>query len=378
MRMPVLFSEDRAGLVERWIIAEHLTAGASKRRQRTTRRPPTGANYLSQCRLRACHVVPDIDRKEQKQLGQTPFTGLADRMTAGDIIAFLGNPHSRYPDGRMPRLPVSPMESRDIAAYLLLWSKPTELPAVEPPNAKELQAAFRKIGARDQATAAAMLFREKGCTACHTGLGESRPRDVPIKSFKDRGCVFGTNGVKFSLHTKQRTVLASYLQVAAKEKYPSLFAERQHRLAQAGCARCHQRDSDRPPPIEEIGSTLGGAFLQEIPYLRTPRLTNPHQKFTRSYLSTSVREGVSGLRWSRFSYRMPAFGPDGEAFLQALAEADGELPTEADASGAVVLDPTLGTLHGSRLVGFQGYACASCHVWNGKLLGRRTRSRPAI
>jgi hypothetical protein len=35
-----------------------------------------------------------------------------------------------------------------------------------------------------------------------------------------------------------------YLQVAASEKYPSPFAERQRRLERAGCAKCHQRDSD--------------------------------------------------------------------------------------------------------------------------------------
>src|SRR6185436_3678489 len=46
----------------------------------------------------------------------------------------------------------------------------------------------------------------------------------------------------------------------------------------------------------------------------------------------------------------------------------GELPTEADPPGSIIADPTLGTVHGPQLAGFQGYACASCHVWNGKLL----------
>ena len=68
--------------------------------------------------------------------------------------------------------------------------------------------------------------------------------------------------------------------------------------------------SDRQPPIEEVGSTLGGGFLQEIPYLRTPRLTNPHQKFLRSHLTAAVREGIAGLRGPRSGYRMPAFGPE--------------------------------------------------------------------
>ncbi len=66
---------------------------------------------------------------------------------------------------------------------------------------------------------------------------------------------------------------------------------------------------------------------------------------------------------------MPAFGGEANVLLQALAEADGELPEEADTPEPVVADPTLGTLHGARLAGFQGYSCASCHVWNGRLIG---------
>src|SRR5262249_35861977 len=140
---------------------------------------------------------------------------------------------------------------------------------------------------------------------------------------------------------REISALATYIPLAAREKYPSPFADRQHRLTQAGCVRCHQRDSDRPPPAEEIGNTLGGAFLQELPFLRTPRLTNPHQKFTRGYLATAVREGVGELRGPRFSYRMPAFGAEADVFLQALAEADGELPAEPDAPAVAVADPTL-------------------------------------
>jgi len=288
-------------------------------------------------------------------------------MSAAEVAAFLGNPHARYPDGRMPRLAVTAAEARDIAAYLLLWSKPSAPTAPDPPSAREIQDAVRRLGARDQAGAAAVLLREKGCTACHTGLTDSRPRDVPLKTH-DGGCLDGKTGPRYALPAEERKVVAAYLAVAGREAYPSPFADRQRRLAAAGCVRCHQRDTDRPPPIEEVGSTLGGGFLQEIPYLRTPRLTNPHQKFLRSHLTAAVREGVAGLRGPRSSYRMPAFGPDAGLLVQALAEADGELPAESEPPAGAIADPTLGTLHGPRLVGFQGYGCASCHVWNGRLL----------
>src|SRR5262249_54870614 len=159
---------------------------------------------------------------------------------------------------------------------------------------QELQDVFKRLGVRDQAAAAAVLLREKGCTACHTGLGESRPLDVPIKPGTKFGCNFaGLTRVVYNFHEelgRRISALLTDIPLAAGEKCPSPFADRQHRVTQAGCVRCHQRDSDRPPPAEEIGSTLGGAFLQELPFLRTPRLTNPHQKFTRNYLATAVRE----------------------------------------------------------------------------------------
>jgi glucose/arabinose dehydrogenase len=365
--MPALFGNDRAGFVERWLVAESFATGLSK-----TNDPPPGDHRLGRIAFlslgcAACHFVPDIDRAEQKDLDRIPLVGLGDRMSAGDIAAFLGNPHARYPDGRMPRLPVAPGEARDIAAYLLLWSKPAEPPAAEPPTPQEIRDAVRRLGGHDAKSAALVLLREKGCTACHPGLGESRPREVPVTG--TGGCLAGKIGPRFAFPGGVRESLAAYLAEAGRDRFPSPFDDRQRRLARAGCVRCHQRDSDRPPPIEEVGATLGGAHLQELPFLRTPRLTNPHQKLTRGYLAATVREGAPGLRWPRYLYRMPAFGPEADTLVQALAEADGEPATEVDPPAPTVADPTVGTLHGPRLVGVQGYGCVSCHVWAGQLLG---------
>jgi glucose/arabinose dehydrogenase/mono/diheme cytochrome c family protein len=365
--MPSLFSSDRSGFVERWIVADYLTRGGKRAEDVPTGDHRRGRITFVSVGCAACHVVPDVDLAQRPDPDRVPFTGLADRMCAADLATFLGNPHGRYPDGRMPRLPVTPDEARDIAAFLLLWSKRTDEPPEDAPKADELQEAFRRLGARDTTSAAATLLHDKGCSACHTGLGESKSRDVPIRTI-DGGCPTGKTGPQFSLPAETQRALAAYLSVAPRERHPSPFTDRQHRLVRAGCVRCHQRDTDRPPPIEAVGGTLGGAHLQEVPFLRTPRLTNPHQKFTRSYLATTVREGASGLRWSRYTYRMPAFGPAADELVQALAEADGELLFEPDRPAPAIDDPTLGTVHGPQLAGSQGYGCASCHVWNGRLL----------
>lgn len=365
--MPALFAPDRGGSVERWLIAEQLGAA----------RPPADTTKGDHRRGRlaflgfgcaACHLVPELPRAEQKPLDRVSLSTIGERLSASDIAAFLGNPHSRYPDGRMPRLPVTPEEARDIAAYLLMWSKPAPESVPPPPTGEELQQSLKRLGVPNQAAAATKLLSEKGCTSCHTGLGESKPRDVPLVKY-DGGCMSEKGSVRFAMPAEVKQSLTAFVAVAAAEKHPSPVFERQRKLERAGCVRCHQRDGDRPPPLEEVGSTLGGAFLQELPFLRGPRLTHPHQKFTRTHLTTAVREGVSGIRWSRFSYRMPAFGADSDVLLQALAEADGELLTEAEPPAPPIADPTLGTVHGPQLAGTQGYGCASCHVWNGRLLG---------
>jgi glucose/arabinose dehydrogenase len=383
-RMPALFEPNREGFVERWIITEHLLGPAATGKLP----PPAGDHRLGRrafvsigCAV--CHFLPDIDRSAQPDFGRTPLTELSDRLPADEFAAFLGNPHGRYPDGRMPRLPVPPEMARDIAAYLLMWSKPTpssSSPAKEgragadaevakPPTAEEIRAVSRRLKAHSIGDTAAALIREKHCAECHPGLGATTPADIPLKvSDEGRGCLSGRTLPRFRVDDATKKAIAAYRAVAVRDRHPSPFASRQRLLNHLGCVRCHQRDSDRSPPIEAIGSTLGGAWLQELPFQRTPRLTYPHQKYERAHLLAAVREGVTGLRPARYSYRMPSFGHDAEAVVQALAEGDGDLPAGPEPPERKPADPTLGSLAGPLLAGFQGYACVSCHVWNGQTL----------
>ena len=69
-----------------------------------------GRHYLSEARTagRPCHLVPELPRAEQKPLDRVSLSTIGERLSAADIAAFLGNPHSRYPDGRMPETPSVP------------------------------------------------------------------------------------------------------------------------------------------------------------------------------------------------------------------------------------------------------------------------------
>lgn len=371
-RMPALFAPDRTGLVERWLVADHLL-GAS---------PPVrsgdvpgdhrlGQRYFQSIGCTACHFLPETEQKDQPDFDRTPLTGLRERLPARELAAFLGNPHTRYPDGRMPRLSLTPDVARDVAAYLHLWSpvvSPSGIPAAAPSN-DEIDAVARRLGVRGRDASAVALVREKGCVACHTGLGPTLPADVPLTAaVAERGCLSGRSLPRYTAEAATRKAIAAYQAVAARERHASPYASRQRLLDRLGCWRCHQRDSDRAPPLEVISSTLGGSWLQTLPFLRTPRLTYPLQKYTSAHLATAIREGVSGLRYARYTYQMPCFGADAETVLQALAEADGELPAAADPPLRPPADPTLATLAGPTLAGFQGYACVSCHPWNGQLL----------
>src|SRR5262249_28498820 len=161
----------------------------------------------------------------------------------------------------------------------------------------------------DEAAIAVALLREKGCVRCHPGLDAEEMAPIPLQVWGEHtGCLSGKTLPRFVLTERNQQAITAFGRVALREKHESSFAAKQRQLERAGCVRCHQRDSDRPPPLETASSTVGGSNLETVPFQRAPRLTYPHQKFTRSYLIDALAKGVSGLRPKSYSFRMPAFG----------------------------------------------------------------------
>jgi mono/diheme cytochrome c family protein len=366
-RMPALFAADHSGFLERWIISTYLTSAAKTPAQPSGDHRAGKQAFLGLGCI-ACHVNPE--GKEQNQ-SLHPIQQLAERMTSGYLAEFLLKPHTRYPDGRMPALPLSATEARDLAAYLLQLTPGASHASVGEPSAIELTAFIKKINAADLKSAGLHLLREKGCVNCHSGLTQQHSEILGKRLIADQiqpsACGMTPKKPRFSLSADECKAITAYMPVASQETHASPFAQRQRMLHESGCFRCHQRDSDRPAPLEEIGRTLWSPHLYRLPFQRTPRLTQASSKFHPEYLLNSIREGISGVRPDWYSYRMPKYGQDAEQLRQALAEGDGELPSNPTMAPNESPDPNL-ISQGPLLVGFQGYGCVTCHLWNGKSL----------
>ncbi|MFQ5506507.1 MAG: hypothetical protein ACE5F1_17190, partial [Planctomycetota bacterium] len=111
-RMPRLFQAGRAGLVERWVVADHLLAGAgpaTKPAKRGDHRAGRRAFLGRGCF--ACHRAPDqTDATPDPE--RPPLDDLGARMTRSALAAFLANPLARYPEH--PAIPLTEKETRDI------------------------------------------------------------------------------------------------------------------------------------------------------------------------------------------------------------------------------------------------------------------------
>ena len=147
--MPALFTADRAGFVERWIVASHLAPVPPDRPKETPGDHRAGRQVFLSIGCVACHFVPEEPRKGQADLDRVLLRGLGDRMTPNALARFLADPHTRYPDGRMPRLPLAPKQARDVAAYLLLWSPANPGTAIEAPGPAEIVAVYARAERQD-------------------------------------------------------------------------------------------------------------------------------------------------------------------------------------------------------------------------------------
>src|SRR5262249_33115223 len=123
-RMPILFSDDRNGLIERWLVARYpikATAAGQPPSEGQLGDHRAGKQAFLGMGCIACHHHPEKPEEKITDPERYPITGLQDRLMGRQLVAFLQDPAIRYPDGRMPKLPVTADTARNIAAYLLMW-----------------------------------------------------------------------------------------------------------------------------------------------------------------------------------------------------------------------------------------------------------------
>lgn len=408
-RMPALFAEDRAGFVERFVLADHFLGHAPARDPEQAAEPKKveeGGKRFVSIGCAACHSLNEDSEGENGE-GPTAaagfgnrvrLAGLAGRATRESLARFLLEPPTRYVDGRMPKFSLSEEDAGELAAFLLVAAGPNTKPLtapehrppvgartqsgdgqprpetepLAPPNEEELQALRDRLSATTTADAARRLIEEKGCAQCHAGVGDAAPRSLEIdlsrsERWSEQGCLSGKSGPRYSLPDETRAAIVAWIGVAASEQHDSPTTRRRRHLEQRRCTQCHQRDHSTSPPIEQI-AVEASVKSKQLVYQRVPALTGASAKYASHHLRSVIENGVAGLRPKWYSYRMPAFGADADDIVRALAEADGEWDDDAirpPLAGAD--DPNLHNF-GQLLVGYQGYSCVSCHVWKGETL----------
>ena len=142
-----------------------------------------GKALFAESRCVSCHTV------EGKGNGSAPeLSKVASRASAGWLLAFISDPHAFNPRTRMPRFNFSDTDSRNIVAYMESEFKDFDAPKemLDPLRVNQTLAEKGKV-----------LFRQKGCFACHApggGVDRFGPELNRIGDKKTASLDFGKRG----------------------------------------------------------------------------------------------------------------------------------------------------------------------------------------
>ena len=394
-RMPRLFAADRQGFVERWLVAGFL--GDEKPLARPAAgRWRQGKKEFIMLGCVACHLLPDSetprDDPERRSLRH-----VAGRSPLEEIVSIILEPFEKYPGGEMPRFAISRKTAREIAGYLVRWGEPGVTGGKDPetPASGEVIATMKRLGMNTaglsdrQGGIPAPLIREAGkrlaiekrCAACHEGLVDAsaarRPPELRHTELRHAagGCLEGETLPRFSLRQEDRRALELFLAAQVKGWVDSTFHRGRLSLRRLGCFRCHAGRGEETSPLEQIVQRVDfEMFPARLPYLRVPPLPGAGIRFQRGYLLGSIEKGISGVRPSWYTYRMPGYGSRAEEIVRVVLAEDGEL-TDTRSPGAgeagrhgrpVPTREVARAEQGRQLVGHAGYSCVSCHTWKGQ------------
>jgi mono/diheme cytochrome c family protein len=290
-----------------------------------------------------------------------PLGDLPAKYTTTGLGRFLLDPLADRPGGRMPRVPLTPGEAADIAAFLIPQNAPVSAPTLDPTLASQ----------------GGSLFRQLRCASCHASDAKSPSAAVAqAKPLADLATVGGggclaekpSQGLPdFSLDKRQRAAIAAALGAFREPQRSPGIGGVKLALASFNCLACHERDGLGGPDAARgrFFGTVNDEDLGDEGRL-PPRLSGVGAKLT----DEAIRKMISGEGTVRpyMATRMPDFGAGvGATLTTMMSEADESKrlpPVEANGRNAA----------GRSLVGTTGMSCITCH----NLRGQKSLGVPAV
>lgn len=402
--MPHMFAQDEAGGADVYAVAKYLSSLGGPFKD--TAKPPSpndlktslklGKALFSSTGCIACHneEKPKDARSEKFALHTLagrenfPLGALGSKTTADKLGAFLLNPHSVDPSGRMPNMVLESKEATDLARYLCEGKDKDvheELPAA--PSAEQLANAIKRLqpSAEDKAVFEKLkpdeqwlevgkrLVVAKNCAACHTIAPDKKPltgtvakatfADLKTAKVHAAGCLADDAAQRgaapgFNLSESDRKAVRQFLKDGASGAGSAApaYAARVS-LQRFNCLACHSRDGEGGVSTEILEELRKFEKAENAESVTPPPLTGVGHKLRTSWLKQVLTQKGRARPW--MGLRMPQFG---EANVGALPEAFAALEgTEPDDTVHKIPLNAARIEAGRKLVGKGGFGCISCH-----------------
>lgn len=346
-------------------------------------------------------LIEQFDEQELADMGLTaaarsvpeiPLPDVAAKYDANSLTHFLLDPSAVRPGGRMPALKLSPVESADIAAYLInsRVHSSDRLAVQASDESADAQAddSTKSDTVIDDAAELSdteeidtieseslslvdtgrLLFDSIGCAACHD-LGQSKwePTAFAMSDLRvdvEKSCLTNPalGSPVYALDADQKSaILEAFDQRTSFGPQPQPYPD--YRLMQLNCLACHERGE-----LGGVGrhrkaffETVGGIDLGDEGRLPPP-LTDVGGKLTTAWL-TKVLAGRGDVR-PHMTIRMPVFAAATTTELvNGLAAQD---IIEPQSPGAKVFTDTAITAGDGHAL--MDIGCVQCHMFRGDAL----------
>ncbi|MEN9637927.1 MAG: hypothetical protein RL077_6331 [Verrucomicrobiota bacterium] len=298
----------------------------------------------------ACHApqanyTPPEGRPaaEEFSYGPAAFPALAEKYVVTTLAAFIRDPLTARPDGRMPRIEMEDQEALDISAYLLgIAGSDGEGAPKMPPFTASLALAQR----------GQEIFNAARCAACHPSPSTPAVQLVPLQR-PTGGCIDETPAAglpRYDLSSTQLAALRAYLADRTAPVTPAQTV--QGTLAALNCLACHERDGQGGPDSARKSYFLGDPNLGDTGRFPPP-LTGIGRKLQPEWLAQTL----AGKNRERpyLKTQMPLYGAAVTHLPALLAASDARHETTLPAGDVAAGRKLLGTLG--------GVGCITCHQW---------------